>query len=245
MGPGFKSPSRLKKPGHTSGVVFIWYTIGMSIELHKAVSEPGGISDQRGEMQEYFRHLREWVAHLNQGGLIHDVGEIFGWTRNRGSLQASSYCGIGFVTSTIYADCNFSLVLSGEDGEGNNLGSIYAGFNVVPKFNGYFQHMPRDYVTRRAGIDPGDVIISQLQAGEQAGQILTSKWRWEQALVTLVAGWAAQTGLGRIHIWPGELVRQDFDLTDEEIERFHTRYNGTAKGLGFKRNLDEIYTQPF
>lgn len=223
----------------------------MAIELAHPIKNGYDGDLARDEMQRYFMQLKQWSQDLTAcsqdvdvQGVVSELSQTFGYRHESDNLYATVHRGIGYISPAVYADCNFTILVNEGPTFEPPSNTVCVGFNIVPEHSAYFSHMPREYVEHRQEIDPGDVIVSQIQAGAYNNLEFAQGWRWEQALVTLVTDFASYARLGRVHIWPGELVSKDFDLTDEEKVRFMTRYNGTAKGLGFKRSKSGIYTQP-
>lgn len=213
----------------------------MPVTLERLPQQREDTLVKRLEMPEYFSKMREWSAQINEGTTLTEFTKIFGSPHDQSQWQVAAHRSIGYISSSLYLDCGFSFTLCDGPIEHSGTNEMAIGFNIAPEIDVDINHMPFDFRRHRAQINREDVIISQLQAGAYNQPDFTRGWRWEQALVTLVVDFAHYANLGRVHIWPGELVKNDFALTEEEIERFMTRYNGTANGLGFKRNQNGIY----
>lgn len=185
--------------------------------------------------------IRTWLSMVNDSDLFAFTSE-FHRSGNAGPLHITSHQGRGYVAGEHFFDCANSLVLRSGPKDSFDTPSACIGFDVVPDDFLSFPLPPPEFSRRGFGINPGDVIISQIQSiPDERNKLFLQSWRWEQALVTLVADWVQFAELGKLYIWPGQLIGEDFPETSEKVGGFMRRYNGTARALGFRKNPKGIY----
>ncbi len=192
-----------------------------------------------------YRVISEWMTNINEDAmLLPSVAEEFGRKIYAGRLRLTAFQGRGYVFRNYghYFDCGNSIVMS--DGESDSLhaASCCVGFDIVPNDTDQFPVKPVEYARLSHEVQPGDVIISQLQSTPNlVNKRYFNGWRWEQMMVTLTADLMKFAQLKNLYIWPGDLLAVGNSADPNTMMAFKRRYNGTARALGFSKNTSGLY----
>lgn len=95
----------------------------------------------------------------------------------------------------------------------------------------------------------GLILINQLQSlvnrkhGRYVWLEKLTAIKWEKALIMLVCAWGSENGFGRVMVQPAEENRYYYAGLHytEYQERFHLRYDVTARRCGFRKLTEDPY----